>query len=291
MSDATELSAMTRLSAIIGEGFEYDLSQRDVAALKEVREHIYSLRALLSQAQADKKRAEEVLRELANHGTRHDITPTKRMPAKRGWSFEEAETNETWWHEYIREMDKSVRNEARAYFAAQQQAESQSGTNQVPIEDVARPDVDAADPRVDAPSPMAGTKPAATSSLPDPPEFTPELLAQIKRESDEVAEALKHKCHGEPQSGEVQLSDETQELAAKLTMAFRVTVGGLLVEADELRARCGALEGALRDLLDYADKTYRLGPAAFAANPTIAAARAALLTTPATDAAAKKEGE
>lgn len=58
------------------------------------------------------------LQYLLDYGCCHDLNPTKRMPCKNrdgtlSWTWDQAEANEQWWHDWIAAMDKHVRDTAR----------------------------------------------------------------------------------------------------------------------------------------------------------------------------------
>ncbi len=58
---------------------------------------------------------EQVMEDFRGFGTRTDLHPTKMIPRSDvGWDASEAFRNESWWHEYIKRMDKHVCEKAKA---------------------------------------------------------------------------------------------------------------------------------------------------------------------------------
>jgi hypothetical protein len=54
------------------------------------------------------------LRDLADHGTRADLAPTKKLPVTgRGWDHGTVLQNEGWWQGYLLTADAYVRGFAR----------------------------------------------------------------------------------------------------------------------------------------------------------------------------------
>lgn len=63
----------------------------------------------LEQAKAEIARLRAALQDFADHGTRHDLCPTRLLP-RNG-----AEAVDQWWLEYFQGADRSIRQRAAEY--------------------------------------------------------------------------------------------------------------------------------------------------------------------------------
>jgi len=54
-------------------------------------------------------RYEKVLQDLADHGSRFDTNPTRRLPRS-----EEAQEIDSWWLNYVQSLDRQIRSRAQA---------------------------------------------------------------------------------------------------------------------------------------------------------------------------------
>lgn len=82
----------------------------DEAAKRSVAE-IRKMRAQLEAVTRERDRYKAALERIAENGTHHDLTPTKKMWGADRKPLDEA--NEIWWHAWIKRMDEQVKTIAR----------------------------------------------------------------------------------------------------------------------------------------------------------------------------------
>lgn len=76
-----------------------------------LEDELTPLRAQLEAVTMERDRYKAALERIAENGTHHDLTPTKKMWGADRKPLDEA--NEIWWHAWIKRMDEQVKTIAR----------------------------------------------------------------------------------------------------------------------------------------------------------------------------------
>lgn len=76
-----------------------------------LEDELTPLRAQLEAVTTERDRYKAALERIAENGTHHDLTPTKKMWGADRKPLDEA--NEIWWHAWIKRMDEQVKTIAR----------------------------------------------------------------------------------------------------------------------------------------------------------------------------------